>query len=330
MDRDVFFKSVAEEIKPLLPEDISDVVLKSIPKNNGISYTGLLAISSAINITPTIYLDGYYNEYLMGRPFESILSEIVETYNNNRPNEDFDVDAFKNWDSAKDLLVRKLINYESNKVMLNDVPHKKIEDLALVYQMALPSFMGDYATILVNNAFAKIWDVSLDELDRVAAENTKILHPYALDSMEHMLQELSGGLTIPYMAPFDMRVLTNDIKTHGAVQVLDPEVMDEVAKLIGNEFYVIPSSIHEVLIMPLNTDYDYIDLEEMVKEVNATELKEDEVLSDKVYIVDADNHKFLRADRYEEYKAELKHRQEKEKVMEKEKQMKEQECKPKM
>lgn len=323
MDRDVFFKSVAEEIKPLLPEDISDVVLKSIPKNNGISYTGLLAISSAINITPTIYLDGYYNEYLMGRPFESILSEIVETYNNNRPNEDFDVDAFKNWDSAKDLLVRKLINYESNKVMLNDVPHKKIEDLALVYQMSLPSFMGDYATILIHNNILEQWGVSLDELDKVAAENMKTLHPYVLNSMSQMLANLTGGVMVPQPNAFNMHVLTNNIQINGAAHVLDPEVQDEIAKIMGNEFYVIPSSIHEVLLLPSDTVYDYVELEEMVNEVNSTEVEANEILSDKVYIVDADNHKFLRADRYEEYKKELQLREGIDKLMEKEKKIQE-------
>lgn len=317
-----FLERVKEEIIPLLPSDVEHVVIQPVTKNNGYIFDGLVMISQYLNISPTIYMNPYYNEYIAGRPFENILSDIADTYMENCPQKNFDVTQFADWDKAKSRVARRLINYEQNKELLEVMPHKRVEDLAVVYQVIVNDEVveDEYATIGIFNQHLKLWDVTLEELDKLAVENTNRLLPFRFQSMMETLKELSGGTPIPFDNDISFYYLGNKPKIHGAIHVLDENLMDRIKKIVGSEYYVIPSSIHEVLILPMDPEFDYVELESMIQEVNETSLDPMDILSNKAYVVDAVNHKFVLAERYKEYKLELRVREqitkEKEKKLE--------------
>lgn len=314
-----FLDRVKEEIIPLLPDDIEHVSIYPVTKNNGIIFDGLVMQSRSLNISPTIYMNPYYNQYILGRPFESVLSDIADTYLKNRPKTDFDISQFKDWEKVKSNVVRKLVNYEQNKEMLEVMPHKRIEDLAIVYQVTTnDDAVGDeYATIAVYDQHLRYWGVSLDEMDEVAEKNTNRLLPFSFQSITELLRNFVGGAPMPHMSEVPMYYLGNRLKMHGAVQVLNTQLMDSIKDILGEEYYVIPSSIHEVLLMPRDDDFEYDEIESMIQEVNETELDSASFLSDKAYVVDAVNHKLVLAERYEDYKRELKLREQLEKEKEK-------------
>lgn len=305
MKWDAFAERVMEEIIPLLPEDVERVINYPVTKNNGIVYIGLV-IQNKQNIAPTIYLNPYYQQYLAGRSFEAILSDIAETYKQNSKSEDFDVKQLFDWEFVKSHVVRKLVNYEQNKDLLKDMPHKKVEDLAIVYQVSVGDIFEskEYATVSILNKYLETWDVSQEELDKVSFENTRrILRP-SLDNLADAYSYISG-VPLPFLEEMNVHILTNHKKINGAVYVLDTNIMDDVAEVMGeNVCYVIPSSVHEVLLIPYSDEYDYKQLEELIREVNETQLMDEAILSDRAYVVDTKARTFMLAAKYEEYKKE--------------------------
>lgn len=83
-----------------------------------------------------------------------------------------------------------------------------------------------------------------------------------------------------------MYVLTNAEKMNGAAAILDSKTMEGISEKLGGDFVIIPSSIHEVIILPLNTA-DTDTLNGMVNDVNASEVAPLDVLSNHVYKYDA-------------------------------------------
>ena len=99
--------------------------------------------------------------------------------------------------------------------------------------------------------------------------------------------------------PDTMFVLTNDTKVNGAAAILNDDIRQEIAEKVG-DFYMLPSSIHETLIIPKDAGMEFKELEQMVQEVNQTQVAPGERLSDHVYEYDAKEHELFRSDRAEE------------------------------
>ena len=328
MKYDAFRERILEEIKVLLPDDVEDVISIPVTKNNGVVYDGI-TIRDGSNISPTIYLEPYFYQYLDGRSLDGIVSDIVKSYSDYRCEHDFDVKKILDWDYVKSHVVRRVVNYEQNREMLGHAPHIQVEDLAIVYQIVVSDMMDDqgYATIAVKDDFFNVWNVSLEELDETSKLNTRKILPPRLESMAAVYSEATG-VELPFLEEMNLYILTNELKLNGAVHVLDVEVMKNVEEqLEGSIYYVIPSSIHEVLLIPYDGEYDAVYLETVINEVNANELSDVDVLSNRAYIIDATEGKFMFASKYEDYRIQ-KELKEKQKEMEKD--LSEPEKKPKL
>lgn len=328
MEYDAFRERILEEIKVLLPDDVEDVISIPVTKNNGVVYDGI-TIRDGSNISPTIYLEPYFYQYLDGRSFDGVVSDIVKSYSDYRCEYDFDVKKILDWDYVKSHVVRRVVNYEQNREMLGHAPHIQVEDLAIVYQIVVSDMMDDqgYATIAVKDDFCEVWNVSLEELDETSKLNTRKILPPRMDSMATVFSEATG-VELQFLDEMNLYILTNDLKINGAVHILDAEVMKTIKEELGESiYYVIPSSIHEVLIIPYNEEYDSIYLESIINEVNENELSDVDVLSNRAYIIDATEGKFMLASKYEDYKIQ---QELKEKQKEMEKDLSEPEKKPKL
>jgi len=262
------------------------VILQQVVKNNGTVFDGLIIIDPILNISPTIYLNPYYHRYLNGISMEDIYEDILNTYKENLPTEDFDISLFKDFSKAKERIIIKLVNYSRNKEILKDIPHVKFHDLALIYVVAICDFMEDFATILIHNQHLSLWNICEEELYHIAMVNTPQLLPYMYQPMEKMLEHLMDS-PLPFASDLHMSILTNKLKIHGATCIAYPGLLKELANQHNDDLIIIPSSIHEVLIIPANTvkeEYTMQDFSDMIVEVNETQLTDDEILSDHAYL----------------------------------------------
>lgn len=266
------------------------VSLQPVIKNNGTVLDGLIIYDPILNISPTIYLNPYYHRYLNGVSMDDIYEDILSTYYNNIPKEDFDISIFKDFENAKKRITFKLVSKERNEGLLQEIPYVNFQDLMLIFQCTITDYMEDYATILIHNEHLSLWSITTEELCKIAIENTPILLPYRFDSMDNILEELHFYKHSEFNY-LNMYILTNKLKIHGATCIAYPHLLRSIANYLEDDLIILPSSIHEVLIIPKNSsnpDYSKSDFNNMIRDINETELSDEEVLSDHAYYYNRD------------------------------------------
>ena len=283
-----------------------EVIMSTIMKNNGIFMDGLSIIEDGKNISPTIYINGYYEEYKQGKSISSIIYDIVAIYEDGKLKENINVEFFVDYEKVKTRIVFKLINYKKNKKLLEQVPHRKFLDLAVVYYCIVLNDVLGNATILVYNAHKTLWNITEEDLYKKAKENTPNILGVEFKSMEEIIEEvltdelhkkkqdenaeeeLKAWLTETFSKKEEkgsapMYVLTNKTRIFGASCLLYENILEVLGKKINHDYYILPSSIHEVIIVPSWKEEDPEMLKNMVKDVNTNQVEVEEVLSDEIY-----------------------------------------------
>lgn len=263
------------------------VTVQEIIKNNNTRLDGLTILSNQLNISPTIYLNYYYSQYQKGQPLCDIYQDILSTYEENKPQGCIDISFFTEYEKVKNRIVFKLVNYERNRELLKKVPHYRYLDLAIIFNCLLESNTTGNATILIHEQHLAFWHITKDDLYTLAMENTPKLLTYELKNMTEVLSGLFKAEFADAFEPtpndFPMYVLSNCSKLNGSGCILYKNLLQNFAKKIDSDLYILPSSIHEVLIIPAKKADSAEELSAMVKEVNATQLSNEEILSDHVY-----------------------------------------------
>ena len=287
------YQEFIENVKDYISSQLNNgqkVVINPVTKNNGIIYDGLFIVDPILNVSPTIYLSSYYQRYLSDVSMEDIYDDILNAYRTNLPKQDFDVSVFTDFSKAESRIVMKLINQKRNEALLQDVPHISYLDLAIVFVCSVTEFLHEYATILIHNQHLSLWDISQEKLYQIAMNNTPKLLPYEFESMEHILKEMTNQ-KFPWLDEIQMYVLTNRLKIHGACCLVYPGLLEMLSEKLDSDLVIIPSSIHEVLIIPERTTrnkYSFCEFEDMIHEVNDTQLSDDEILGDHAYLYKRD------------------------------------------
>lgn len=261
------------------------VEINEIQKNNGIVYRGVTITSGDSNLSPTIYTEQLYEQYKDGRPLSGIVQEVIRIYEDNKIEGGIDEGFFADFSQARERIVCKLINYEKNRELLASVPYVRFLNLALVCYCSILHDTFGSATILVRWGNLKLWGVDARVLFDLAVENTRrILSPQIRDMDQIMSEEV--GEIHRKEGQMQMYVLTNNRKLFGAVCILYPEVLRQFSRQISKNFYILPSSVHEVILIPEEDKLYGKEFEKLVRSVNRMQVEPEEVLSDSVYYYD--------------------------------------------
>jgi len=242
---------------------------------------------------------------MVAKNFETFKSEVVGRIKEHEVSKDFDVSKITDFNLAKDHIAARVVGMEDNADLLDQRPHAEMDDLAVTYCVML----GE--GVPVTNQLMETWGVTQEELHDLAKANQDELTPSTFKSMNEVMAEMmipqimddmgldreaAQEMVESMMPPEDkMFVLSNEQKLNGAAALLDDKMMDQIAEKVGGDFYILPSSIHEVLIVPADAGIDLKDLEAMVQEVNETQVAPQDRLSDHVYQYDYQNHTIVKA-----------------------------------
>lgn len=265
------------------------ISLQDIAKNNDTHLNGITIAEKGFNISPTIYLNSYYDQYLSGRSLEDIYSDILTVYKENRPTKNIDVSFFTRYEEVQHKIIYKLVNYKKNNALLQHVPHYEYLDLAIVFCCLVEATERGTATILIRDHHLSYWGIQKEDLFPLACKNTPALLPFEIRSMSSVLAELFRQMDAPFPpmeelpAAYPMYVLSNSHKLHGSSCILYQNLLADFSEKLGADLYILPSSIHEVLILPVTEGTAADELSHMVEEVNSTQLAADEILSDHAY-----------------------------------------------
>ena len=287
-----FTNIVREEMEKKVGENAS-VKLQEVMKNNGVKLCGMTVLQQDTNISPTIYLNNYYAAYEKEKiTLHEAVEDIWYHYKKNRLDKSVDICFFMNYEAVKDRIVYKLVNTEKNQELLKDVPHIPFYDLSIVFQCLVSEEMFGNATILIHNAHLKLWGVDAQELYRQASLNTPRLYPYDIKNMRDVIlemimleegEEAAQAHREELTQNVPMYVLSNCTKMQGAACLLYKDVLKDFAMVLQQDIYILPSSIHEVILLPATEEDNPRLLKEMVEEINGTQVEPEEVLSNSIY-----------------------------------------------
>lgn len=280
------------------------VEIRPVEKLQGESYTGLSIQPNDSPMAATLNLDTVYNQMVdQGKSFQEVADDLITHAADiivDMPK--IDVNDITNYDQMKNTLVVQVIPTDRNAEMLADIPHKNIEDMSLVYRMQIDQNENGTSSVLITNAMLENYGVTVDQLHQDAMDTAVINNPATFRSMQEVLSDLMG-MPADLMPPMDgpqMYVASVENSLNGAGVIAYPDFMNQVAEQVGGDFFVLPSSVHEVLVVPDDGSIDRHDLESMVREVNASEVLPKDQLSDNVYHYDSQDQVFELAGKYEE------------------------------
>lgn len=284
-----FLENVRKEVESRYDSNVS-VTLNHVMKNNGTELDGITIMEKDKNIAPTIYINSFYDRYREGVSLKAVVSEIIRIYNQNKNSININADYFENYENVRKTIVYKLVNYQKNKKLLEDVPYKRLLDLAVVFYCLIEQRKGVSATALIHNEHLRIWNVTEDEIYNDALKNTPVLLAGSIVPMSKILSEIAGTAPVDndekvceYTGEDILYVLTNSSRVNGAACILYDNLLKKFANDVHSDLYILPSSVHEVIIVPKKNAFDKSELADMVREVNEQGVSQDEILSDNVY-----------------------------------------------
>lgn len=188
------------------------------------------------------------------------------------------------FENVRGKIIYRLVNYEKNKELLEDCPHRRLHDLAVTFRWVAHIDDDGVSTSLITNRQVKEWGITVNDLVLAAQQNTPRLFPAKIIDMEEMLAGKVSFILYPSAIP--MYILTNEQEINGASALLYGDVLKDFADKKGTDMYILPSSIHEVILLPSDRINDPTKLLSMVHDANTTVVSIGDVLSDSVYYYD--------------------------------------------
>lgn len=288
-------RSFAEMVSRAVSEELGgscQVKLQEVMKNNGIILQGLVILTGQKNLSPTIYLNAFLDEYQAGVPLMSIVSEILEIYHRDIPKKNVDMKFFRDFEQVSPGICYRIINRERNRVLLEHIPHVDFLDLSICFFYAYQDTELGAGSILIYNSHMDMWHCTTEMLMRLAQKNTRRIYPWELRDMGELIAELleQEGMQLPGDMPArrdtPMRVLSNQRRIYGATCMIYPGILCEAAGSIRENLYILPSSVHEVILVPESAVDDVDFIKDMVREVNTTQVEPEEILSGNLYFYD--------------------------------------------
>ncbi|MBP5309720.1 MAG: hypothetical protein J6Z05_03755 [Lachnospiraceae bacterium] len=296
---DLIKKNIMDHLSVTVDRD-ADISVSRIIKNNDTMLTALSIREPDLNISPNIYIDGYFEDYTNGRDISDICDEIAAIYMAHRLPEikGFDISDITDYETVKDRLVTKIVNTKLNSQFLENIPHKEFGDLSVIAQIRLDENMDMSASITVRDDILDRWNVTFDEVIDTANDNDISLTSPRLIPMDRVIESMRLSYDIDQdeflpdkdEALIPMYVLSTQDKINGAKLLNRQDIMDEIADFMQGDFIALPSSIHEAIIIPADkSTYDVNELSDMVKSINSEVLSKSDVLSDHAYIYSKDS-----------------------------------------
>lgn len=296
MDYTEFKEKLIMELKKLFPE--STIEVSEVCKNNSTSYDTLMIYSNKQKICPCIRLKAYYDEMIKSNEeggFTEVLSKIVAAYQGTLKDKENNTlyDTLTDYKAIKDRITCRIVNRKMNQKLFVTLPYTDfLNEFAITYSILTKLSDEGIESVRVTKALMEYWNISLAELHDVALENTIKLFPKVSFRMDEIINKMLGQPMSEQEAEGgNMYVLTNQQGINGATVLIYPDTLREVISQyhVKEKYLVIlPSSIHEIILVPAANLSMQENLQQMVKEVNQSEVAEDEILSNQILIYDCE------------------------------------------
>ena len=322
MEYEKFKEQFVEDLKERLEAggEKFSVDLNAVQKMNQ-NYEAVTVKPEDAIIGVNLNMTEIYERYDRGMSYDTLVSEVAEKADRAlHDHPDFNLEALQDYDQMKEKLSMEVVSAERNADLLEKVPHKNMEDMAVVYRFVLDSDSDGRGSILVTNQLMDNYGITAEQLHADALQYAPVMRPAVIQTMAETLLEMMGPEAkdmIPVLPDDPLFVATVPDKIQGAGVLAYQDFMEQAAERVGGDFFILPSSIHEILLVRDDGTFDINHLEDMVKQVNETEVAPEDLLTDSVYHYDSKEKIFELAEKYEERTASRKRESTLDKLQEK-------------
>lgn len=306
MNYEEFKTIVKQEFMSYLPEEYQHLKMdiRPVEKVNtvkdGMSF---LDMNKESNLSPTIYVEDMYKSYQETEDYRKVFEDVAAVVEKVLK-EPLVTQETLNFHAAKDNIVFQLINTEQNKGLLNSLPHREFHDLSIIYRWVVGRDESGLQSAVIKNDLMEKLDLNEEQMFKLAVVNYKRLLAPSIRSMDDVMLEVLreegmpeelAEIMLPSRTSDEMMwVISNNVKVNGACSMLYDDVLQDVAKKVGSDLYVLPSSVHETIAVSVNMGNPY-ELAQMVNDINMSQVSLDERLSNQVYHYDKELHKLTMA-----------------------------------
>lgn len=253
-------------------------------KNNGVVLKSLSICKQGKNTAYQIHIDGMLEMIASGKMETSEAAGLIVKYCREKEQEAENLERMTRGLRKSEIFQRvtcQVVNKMSNAEMLMGVPYKTVLDMALVFRVMLQESEYGTASFLVSHALCDYYSISFEELYSAAVVNMAC-EGFMTHTIESVLAEMGTLPGQTFASECPMLIITNRRRLYGAAVMAYPAYFKRLSEKTGSDLYILPSSIHEVIVVP-DTGADPGELRKMVMEVNASGLDKEEFLSDNVY-----------------------------------------------
>ena len=280
MNYELFKKIAAQRVLDFMPEDFAGYTpdIRPVNKINGVKdgFCLMPPEHKKNRAIPTLYLDELYEDFSQDEDMDRVLSCAASVFAQyaGMPSEGL---ASYLLEDHTDMIVGNLISTELNSHLLENVPNREFLDMSLIYRFVYRNDDHSMHTAIITNEHMESAGLTEDDLYKFALENTSRIFPI----------KVLDGFGEKFI------VVTNEIGAYGASVMLYEDEMKKLAERIGGDFYILPSSVHE-LFLTSASESDPIDLVNMLAEGNEKITPPAERLSTVIYRYVAEHEKIIR------------------------------------
>lgn len=300
MNYESFKKRVLKEFLDYMPEEYQncEIELRKVPKVNT-CLTGVVLKPKERKGTfcsPTFYMERMYEQYKNCDSFEKVMADQAIYLDESLK---FIPEAIKKIDFSelKDKIVFQIVNTEKNSEMIALCPHRKFMDLTIVYRVVLSVDKEGVSGFLITHDIARVENLPEDMLYSLAKKNTKRIFPFKYERIEktmvRMMKKWGADQkeideTFPDIEAVPVKeqvyVISNKYEFFGANALLYSDIIGKVVKKIGTDCYILPSSVHDLVVLSTDIFSERNKLINLVKETNCEHVKANDRLSDNIYL----------------------------------------------
>lgn len=316
MNFEQFVEDVKAEIKHYLPDEFKDAQIDILQHNKlNESYLGMTVRKDDQTIAPTVNLEHYYEMFQAFDENLDIVMQQVADLVTLKPIH-LDLSLFTNYEVAKEHLFIRVSDAERNGELLTGLPHRRVENLAITYHIVAEIGEEGIGSTPVTNRMLNGFGITEEQLHQDALDNSPKIFPAKVEAMSSMMDKMMredmrrAGMTeeeidlyfenMGLNEPNPLTVVTNEHQTNGAAVLFYPGQMEKLGESVKGDFFILPSSTHEVLILPDDGGMTYQELKAMVMEINSTQVSPEDRLADEVYHYDTKDRVFEKAGSFEE------------------------------
>lgn len=297
---EAFEASIIPKLKPA-----SSIRHQKLHKNNGVPADALSIHTPGQNSTPVLYLSQLYNSFLQGSSMEEITASAMESLEHSQILTEKFTAILDDFSVAREHIVCRLISRSANKSLLADVPWLPFLDMAVVFAIHMKQDQGGQAVSILRHHQMNQWNLTPEKLYSLALSNTKRLFPPVLNRLSDLffdrsregmalLDELPEPVSSSPSEDFpSIYVLTNSAASYGACCFLYDDLISSIAEKLGTDLLILPSSIHELLLMPDLHTMKYEAIEKIIRSVNTHDVEKSDVLSDHLYLYSSEKRQIM-------------------------------------